>query len=100
LILEGDFGAIEVAAALAEDGTVLTLSIVNPLASASVVEINLQGAQLTPEATRHWVAGAQAEAFNTPGLTRQVDEYHDTVSVGEDLTVPSLSATIFRIPLK
>lgn len=100
LILEGDFGPIDVSAALDDDGTTLTISAVNPTSNASTLQIDLQGARLAREATRHWVAGAEAESFNTPGQSRQVDEYHDTVSLGKGLSVPALSATIFRIPLK
>ena len=100
LVLESDFGPLDIAAALDDEGKILTLSVVNPLATETTLSLNLRGAQSGSETHRYWVTGAEAETFNTPGQSRQVDEYHDTASIGEGLTVPGLSATIFRIPLK
>ncbi|MBT5901595.1 MAG: alpha-N-arabinofuranosidase [Opitutaceae bacterium] len=100
LLLEQDFGALDVAAALDENGTVLTLAVMNPLDETVTVELAPAGVVLGPTAQRFWVGGNTPEAFNTPGQPRRVNEFADQVSLSDGLQVPALSATIFRIPLK
>lgn len=100
LPLNQDFGGLDVTAALADDGRTLTVAVMNPQSETATVRLNLAGAQMGDRAQRHWVGGADAESFNTPGQPRQVDLYQDEVAVGSGLQVPALSATIFRIPLR
>ncbi len=100
LILDRDFGVLDVTAALDDDGRVLTLAVMNPQATAVTVELDLGETRFGKEAERHWIGGPTAESFNTPGAARQVDEFSDSVPTATGLSVPALSATIFRIPLK
>lgn len=100
LLLEQDFGELDVAAALDNDGTVLTVSVVNPLSEEVAVALDLSGAQAGSTAARYWISGQDPRAINAPGQPRQVDDYADEVPVSGGLKVPALSATIFRIPLR
>ncbi|GAB5558756.1 MAG: hypothetical protein SynsKO_04030 [Synoicihabitans sp.] len=100
LLLDQDFGALDVAAALDENGSVLTLAVVNPLDETVTLTMDPSGADLGPTAERHWVGGETPEAFNTPGQPRRVNEFADELSLSDGLFVPALSATIFRIPLQ
>lgn len=97
LLLEQDFGSLDVTAALDDDGRVLTLAVVNPHEETVAVQLDLAGHTLATHADRHWVGGSDPEAFNTPGEARRVDEFHDKVAVADGLKVPALSAAIFRI---
>jgi alpha-L-arabinofuranosidase len=100
LVLDQDFGSLDVVAALADEGTVLTVAVVNPHATSATLELDLTGMELSDRATRHWVGGEAAEDYNTPGQPRKVDEFQDTISTVGGLSAPGLSATIFRIPLQ
>jgi len=100
LLLEQDFGSLDVAAALDDEGTALTVSVVNPRSEEVSLGLNLSGAKMGTTAKRFWIGGDRPEAANAPGKPREVDEYADEVSVRDGLKVPALSATIFRIPLQ
>jgi alpha-N-arabinofuranosidase len=92
-------GAVDVAAALTQDGRKLTLSIVNPTAEELAVNLSVPGLAPAGGATRWFVTSARAEDHNTPGKPRVVDIQHNEVTIGA-LKVPALSATLFEIPLK
>ena len=99
LLLDQNFGPLDVTAALDDGGQVLTLAVMNLQEAAVTVKLDLTGKKLGSHADRHWVGGSDPEAFNTPGQPRQVDAFHDKVTVADGLEVPALSATIFRISL-
>jgi len=101
LKLGDTFAPLDVTAALDDEGKVLTVSVVNPLAEESVVKLQLKGATLADSGEMHWVTGESETAFNTPGQPRKVDEYAaSAVSVVDGLKVPALSCTIYRIALQ
>ena len=101
LALEDKFAPFDVAAALDDDGSILTVSVVNPLEEEGVVTLNLAGADLSDKADMYWVTGSAATDYNTPGEPRNVDEYSKSdVDVSAGLKVPALSCAIFRIALK
>lgn len=101
LALDQDFGPMDVVAALADEGKTLTVAVMNPKLDAATLHLDLDGANAGKQASMHWVTGPDTEAFNTPGLERKVEEQHkEGVDVARGLTVPALSATIFRIPLQ
>ncbi len=100
LTLADEYAPLDVAAALDEDGKVLTVSVVNPLKEESVVNLSLKGAKMAKNADVTWVTGDTKLAFNAPGKPRQVDEYESTaVDITEGLKVSALSCAIFRIAL-
>jgi alpha-L-arabinofuranosidase len=92
---------VNVAAALDDAGKVLTVAVMNPLSKEAVVKMDLKGAKASNTADLYWVSAESAEAFNTPGKPRQVDEkQRSAVSIADGLKVPALSAAIYRIELK
>ena len=100
ITLAGDFGPHDVAAALDDDGRVLTLSVVNPTDAVTTLKLDVLGTELSGKATRYWVGGNGLEDFNTPGQPRRVDEFAAPIAETDELSVSPMSATIFRIPLK
>lgn len=101
LVLEQDFAPYDVAAALTEDGSALTVSIVNPTSSALRVDLDFGTARPAGAATRWHITGPDAQAHNTPGQPRVVDiTKTENVDVGSPVDVPALSCALFRIPLQ
>lgn len=101
LATEGDFGALDIVAALTEDRRTLTLACVNPETRPAVLLLELQG--LKPEDRgRSWVlTGATPQALNKPGLPREVDIREQEISLESgELKVPALSAGIYRFALR
>jgi alpha-L-arabinofuranosidase len=100
LSLTQDFGPLDVVAALADGGKVLTVAVMNPQTSEVELKLNLRGGRLAREGRKFWVTGPSPEAFNTPGEDRRIDEHSATLEPGKGLVVPALSATVFRLPLE
>lgn len=100
LKVTGDFAAYDVSAALSEDGSSITLGVVNPTREDVGLTIYLGGASILKEATRWHISGADEFAHNIPGLPREVDiRRTDGIPIDAPLPVPALSATIFALPL-
>lgn len=94
-------GSYDISAALTKDGKSLTLAIVNPLATAARLKLDLSGFQLAPSASRWHFSGADEFVHNTPGQARKVAIVQTDVSQpSSGLDVPPLSAAIFVLPLK
>jgi alpha-N-arabinofuranosidase len=101
LVLDQDFGALDVAAALTEDGRNLTIGVVNPGDSTVDLAIDLSGAAIKGPATRYHITGKDRLAHNTPGRPRVVDITRtDDISSANALPVPALSTTLFVVPLE
>lgn len=101
LRLETDFGSLDVAASLDDEGKTLVVSVVNPLKEEVSVSLILNGAILDGKADKWWVTGKSKTDYNTPGLPRKVDLYEAVdIEVTKGLNVPALSCTIFRMGLK
>jgi len=101
LQLAGDFGQLDVAAALTADGRSLTVAVVNPTAVEVELPLNLGVRQAAGPATRWLVAAADERAHNTPGQPRQVDLVSaDGFDSTRPLNVPALGVALFVIPLK
>ena len=100
LRVEPDFGVIDIAAALTQDGKTLTIGVMNPSDKEMELSLSLAGKQISGNATRWHVTGPTHTAHNTPGQPPVVDiQRTDGISVSSGLRVPALSAAIFRIPL-
>lgn len=101
LRVEQGFGPCDVAAALTQDGKMLTIGVMNPADKEMEISPILTGNALSRNATRWHISGPTHSAFNTPGQPRVVDiQRTEGLEVSAGLRVPPLSATIFRIPLK
>lgn len=101
LKLEGDFGALDVAAALSADGRTLTVAIVNPTNTAVALPLDFPRERLTGSATRWTIATPTEFAHNTPGQPRAVDILEQTgLDATQPLAVPALGVALFSVPLK
>lgn len=100
LAVAGDFGPIDVAAALTADGRALTVAIVNPTAAAAELPLDLGRRRAAGPATRWLVTAPGEQAHNTPGQPRQVDLTHtDGIDASRALSVPALAVALFVLPL-
>ena len=99
LQIADEFGDIDIAAALTADRSALTLGVVNPTGETVDLALSLpDGAAAT--ATRWHVAGEDEFAHNTPGEPRVLDIVKtNSISTRAPVTVPALSATVYRIEL-
>jgi alpha-N-arabinofuranosidase len=88
---------LDVAAAWTENGRALTVSIVNPTKQTQSIDVQAEGVTL-PATARLWlVTGPDERSFNAPGKPAQV-AVKDTAAapVGSRLTVPPMSASLYR----
>ena len=96
--VSGSHSPLDVAAAWTEDGSALTVAVVNPTEETRTLELDLTGARLTGRG-RIWVlTGPGRFAGNRPGKPRAVDIRSETLdAVAERLRVDPLSVTLFRL---
>ena len=97
----GTPGPLDVAAAWREDRSALTLAIVNPTVEAHVMALQLKGAAFAPSATLRRIAGSDPKAYNEPGKPPAVRIAETAkVPVGDSLTLPPLSVSIYELRAK
>jgi alpha-N-arabinofuranosidase len=95
------FAPYDVAAALTEDGSTLTVSIVNPTPDEVQLSLDMGDVSAHGAATRWHVTGPGETAHNSPGKPRVIDiQRKDGIAANQPLPVPALSATLFSIPLR
>ncbi len=100
LRIEQDFAPCDVVAALSKNGKSLTIGVMNPTESELELSPSVSGATLVGLATRWHITGPSLTAHNAPGKPRVVDiRRTDRLSVTSPLRVPSMSATVFELPL-
>lgn len=98
--LGDEYAPLDVVAALTEDGKHLTLGVVNPTMESVVLQPDVSSLSLKGDATGWSVTGADESVRNVPGKERLVDiKELEGLSASAGLEVPSLSATIFELPL-
>jgi len=100
LELEGDFGPVDISAALSKDERTLTVSVVNPTNETKEYRIVGSGIRLASGA-KAWAISAEDEfVHNTPGEPRKVDiRSLGDVDATQPLSVPALTVALFEIPL-
>lgn len=89
--IEGNFGGLDIEAALTADKKSLTIGFVNPTNEA--IELAPSKGK-TAEATVHFITGKDEFAKNGPGKPRQVD-----IGSKRGTTVPPLSCGVIVLPL-
>ena len=101
VIIAGAPGPLDVAAAWREDRSALTLAIVNPAAEPQALALQVKGAAFAPAATLRRIAGIDPLAYNEPGRPPavKIDETAN-VPVGDRLTVPPMSISIYEVRAK
>jgi alpha-N-arabinofuranosidase len=98
--VDGEFGEIDVAAALTADGRSLTIGAVNPTTAEVALPLRLLGAVPSAGGVRWLIAAGDERARNTPGKPRTVDIVPAAVPDGaSELRVPVLGVAIFDLPL-
>jgi len=101
LKLVGDFGPLDVAAALTADGKTLTIAIVNPTTETVELPLVLAHRKIGQKASRWTLVGVGEHASNTPGQARQVDLVRtDAVDSSKPLAAPAISCTLYTISLE
>lgn len=102
LKLAGDFGPLDVAAALTADERTLTIGIVNPTTQPVAVPVALPANHAAAGPATRWVITAPDEfAHNTPGQPRKIDIVETSgVNAAQPLEVPALGVAVFSIPLR
>lgn len=91
----------DICAAILENGSGVTVGIVNPTDETIEVKWELGNARLSGRADHHYVTGATRAARNRPGEDREVDiELDKKVDVSENFSVPPLSSNIFVVPFR
>jgi alpha-N-arabinofuranosidase len=92
--VDGDFGELDVVAAVDEDGGRLTLGVVNP----TELEVSLQSE--TPSAVRGaCVTGPEPTSHNTPGRVRNVELVPLELAPGSLWRLPPWSCSVIEIEL-
>jgi alpha-N-arabinofuranosidase len=91
--IKGNFGELDIEAALSADKKTLTIGVVNPTNKAVTLELNYPGANLD-QAKSYIVTGEAETDKNAPGRARSVDiiELNGT-------TIPRLGCGVITIPL-
>ncbi len=92
---------LDVAAAWREDGSGLTLSIVNPTSEAQDLALQMKGAAFAPTATLRRISGSDPKAFNEPGKPPAVTiQETANVTVGDRITLPPMSVSLFELRVR
>ena len=96
-----DSDSIDVSAALTDDRTALTLSIVNPTDRGQQLALNIKSFELTGTGTLRFIANSDPQAHNDPGQApKVVIEEKQLADVSDSLTVPRLSINLYTLKLK
>jgi alpha-L-arabinofuranosidase len=99
--VSGDFKPLDIAAALSDDRTALTVGIVNPSDTSQSLSLKLNGGKLTGRGQTWTLTGPNKWSYNAPGKPRQVDI---TTSPMRDNTgicdVAPLSVTLYSFFLR
>lgn len=92
---------LDIAAALSEDGQMLTISIVNPTTKPVTVPLAIVSGAAAGSASRYVIADADRHAHNTPGQPRNIDIVESkAIDVDQPLEVPAVGLALFTIPLR
>lgn len=100
LKVEGVEGPFDLSAALTDDGTHVTIGVINPTTEKALLKPVMDGIKVKGSAIRWHLSGENDSAHNAPGRERSVDIVQTTdLELSKGLEVPALSAAIFVLPL-
>jgi alpha-N-arabinofuranosidase len=92
---------LDVAAALSEDGTMVTIAVVNPTRHALDLPLELEGLALGGQGTRWQIAGEEPDAYNDVENPDRVKiEETPLEEVGQKLAISPCSVSLFALELK
>ena len=100
--VSGSYEPLDIAAAWTEDGTSITLGVVNPTREARTVALDVKGCRLTGRRGSKWtITGPDRWAYNAPGKPRQVDiEQTSFMSSPSTIEAVPLSVTLYSLPVE
>jgi len=88
--------SLDIAAAMTDDNTTLTVAIINPLEQSRELDLSIAGHALNGQGSRWTITGESRWSHNTPGKPREVDIYQTSfTNASRRITVAPLSVTIF-----
>jgi alpha-N-arabinofuranosidase len=93
--------SIDVAAALAEDGTAVTVAVVNATLETARLRFDFSGGEVSKSSAKWAIDSDDLMAYNTPGKPRNVDIVKSNVPEPTDsLTLAPTSIALWRFPVK
>jgi alpha-N-arabinofuranosidase len=93
--------SLDVAAAMTEDNTTLTVAIINPLEESREVDLDVEGHVLNGKGSRWTLTGEGRWSHNAPGKPREVDIYRTSFTNGSNrITVAPLSVTLLALGVR
>jgi alpha-N-arabinofuranosidase len=97
----GEFGVLDVAAAVTQDGKKLTVAIVNPTASPVDVPLEIKGVEFGSDGGAWIISGPDAMSFNEPGVEPAVVIEQAQVSLRSGkVAAPALSIMLIELDRK
>jgi alpha-N-arabinofuranosidase len=92
---------LNVLAAWTKNRKVLTIGIVNPTKTTYDLALDLKGATIKGTGQHFQIAGSDPMAYNEPGKKPSVViEKSKLAGITNKLTVPPLSVSLFRLPVR
>ncbi len=99
--IEGDSFPLDVAVAWSEDRSSLTIGIVNPMKESMTLPFELKGIALTGKGTVWQITSSNEMAYNEPGKEPNVQIVKsDVEGVEDELLLPPISISLYRLPVK
>jgi alpha-N-arabinofuranosidase len=93
--------ALDVAAARTQDGSNVTIAIVNPTEERWQVALSMTGASPTGLGRRFVLSGPSRWAFNAPGRAPQVElQQTSFAEIGDALEAPPLSVSLYSLEIR
>jgi alpha-N-arabinofuranosidase len=101
LTVRGAVSPLDVAAARSEDGSILTLAVVNPTNEPYALSLDLIGARAAGTGQRFVLTGPERKSGNAPGAPRGVDVRQESLTdVGSSLDVAPHGGTLYSLALR
>ncbi len=99
--VEGEFGDLDVSAALTADGKALTIAAVNPTPKTETLDLNLIGGNVQRKAMCWTISHSDPEAHNVPDQPSVLTIKESKVRLSRPvLQVPAYGIALYRLPLK
>ena len=101
VMLQGQTGDLDVAAALTSDKKALTVAIVNPTATAQQIDLSVNGAALAKEARCWTIANSDPEIYSQPDQELFIGIDEQTLSLDEPIVeAPAYGIVLYRMELQ
>jgi len=92
---------LDIAAAWTKNRKALTIGVVNPTKTSYDLALDVKGATIKGSGQQFQIAGSDPMAYNEPSKkTNVVIEKSKLVGITNKLTVPPLSVSLFRLPVR